>query len=276
MIVALVDNGSLAPAAHANLRAVARGLSVRVGRPVAAVSLKHSDRIPAARLDGVSAATLGPWIRAQLALGESAFLFVPFFVSPQGAIGSALRAELDSLSRDAGGFSYGFSAGLADEGALVPIVAARVREALAGMSAGSRFPVLVVDHGGPSPASAALRDAVAVQVRCELGQSVGAVAAASLESPDGPAFAYNRPLFEDQLAAPGFDRGDVLVAPLFLSPGRHAGPTGDLARIAAEAEARSPGLRVRFAGLLGDHPLAVEALARGLAAALAEATAAPR
>lgn len=268
MIVALVDNGSLAPAAHANLRAAAGLLSSRVGRPVAAVSMKHSNRIPASDLDGVPAATLAPWVRAQLALGEREFLFVPFFVSPQGAIGSALRAEMEALSAAEGGFSFGFSPGLADGGVLVPIVASRVREALAGMRADPKSAIILVDHGGPSPVSAALRDSVASQVRLELGPSVGPLAAASLESPEGPEFAYNRPLFEEQLKAPGFDRGDVIVAPLFLSPGRHAGPAGDLARIAAAAEARSPGLKVHFTGLLGNHPLAVEALARGLAAAL--------
>ena len=55
MIVALIDNGSLDPAAHRNLRAVARALTARAGVTVHAVSWKHSDRIPAATLDGTPA-----------------------------------------------------------------------------------------------------------------------------------------------------------------------------------------------------------------------------
>jgi hypothetical protein len=277
MTIAVVDNGSVEAASQFNLRAVARALSKAVGRPVAPVSLRHSSRIPAGKLGGVPAATLGPWVRGQVALGERDFVFVPFFVSPQGAIGSALRGELDALARDSGGFSRIFSTSLADGGVLGPIIAARVREAVALLGAGPPGElregrggpaIIVVDHGGPAPASAALRDAVASEVRSLLGEAAGPVAAASLESPDGPEFAYNLPLFSTQLKARGFDRGDVIAAPLFLSPGRHAGPTGDLARIASEAMARSPGLRVHFTGLLGDHPLAIEALARGLRSAL--------
>jgi sirohydrochlorin ferrochelatase len=274
-MIALIDNGSLEAAAHQNLRSVARALAARAGAPVAAVSWKHSDRIPAARLDGAAAHVIYNWIRDQLARGERDFLFVPFFISPQGAIGSALRRDLEAWSRESGGFSFAFCAGLADQGALAPIVAARVREALAARPGPGRPAVVVVDHGGPARASAALRDAVAAEVRSELGDAVGPLAAASLESPDGPDFAFNQPLFAEQLAAPGFDAGDVVVAPLFLAPGRHAGPSGDLARIARAAEARAPGRRIHFTGLVGTHPQAVEVLARSLQAALSAPAALP-
>ena len=113
-----------------------------------------------------------------------------------------------------------------------------------------------------------MRNRVAERVRDLLGASIGPLAAASMESPDGPRFAFNRPLLSEALALPGFDRGDVVVAPLFLSPGRHAGPGGDLRRIAGEAEARSPGLRCHFTRLVGSHPLALETLAGALSRAL--------
>ena len=274
MTIALVDNGSLEPASYRNLRSVARELSGRAGRPVTAVSLKHSDRIPADWLGGIPAHTLSRWVRSMLEQGEREFLFVPFFISPQGAIGSALGGELEALHRGTRGFSHAFSAGLADAGVLVPIVVARVRETIAKLNSGLRPAVIVVDHGGPSRASSALRDAVASKARSQLGDTIGPLAAASLESPGGPEFAHNEPLFATQLAAPGFHRGDVVVAPLFLSPGRHAGPAGDLARIAADAGSQNPDMRTHFTGLVGDHPLAVDALARGLVAALAGRTAA--
>jgi sirohydrochlorin ferrochelatase len=89
-----------------------------------------------------------------------------------------------------------------------------------------------------------------------------------MESPDGPEFDFNRPLLAEALLAPGFDSGDVVIAPLFLSPGRHAGPGGDLARIAREAEARSAGLRCHFTGLVGTHPLATRHLASSLESSL--------
>jgi hypothetical protein len=100
---------------------------------------------------------------------------------------------------------------------------------------------------------------------------IGPLAAASMESPEGPEFHVSRPLLADVLGGPGFDEGDVLIAPLFLLPGRHAGPRGDLARIACAAEARSPGLRCHFTGLVGSHRIATEFLAGALSQALAAA-----
>lgn len=267
MKVALVDNGSLEPAAHECLRATALALGERAGTRVEAVSWKHSDRIEPGALGGVPAWTLAPWIGRQVSAGEREFLFVPFFISPQGSIGSALRGDLERLRGELGGFDYAFTDGLSAEVDLPGIVAARVREAAA--SGGLRMPaVIVVDHGGPSRASAGVRDQVAELARALLKGEVRSLQPASMESPGGPQFDFNRPLLADVLAAPGFDSGDVLVAPLFLSPGRHAGPGGDLFRIADAARARAPLLRCHFTKLVGSHPVALEALAGALARAL--------
>lgn len=251
MIVALIDNGSLEPAAHRNLRAVAAALSERSRTLVHAVSWKHSDRIAAAALDDTPAWTLGAFIRAMHGLGQREFVFVPFFISAQGAIGSALRADLERLQTDLGGFDFTFTAGLAAHEALVAIAAARIRETLAAPHL-ARPPVIVVDHGGPSAASAALRDRVAVELRARLGREVGPLAGASMEG-------AHPPLLAEQLQAPGFAGHDVIVAPLFLSPGRHAGPGGDIATICAES-----GTRCHVTELIGTHPLAVETLAAAL------------
>lgn len=266
MKIALVDNGSLEPAAHAGLRAAAVEIGKLARAPVEAVSWRHSDRIRPQALDGRPAATLKPWIRAQTDAGEREFLFVPFFVSPQGAIGSALRRDLETLREETGGFGFSFADGLSSADALAAIVEDRVRRALPGLRSPA---VIVVDHGGPSAASAAVRDRVAAAARERLGASVRSLTAASMESPDGPGFGFNRPLLSEALGAAG--PGDALIAPLFLLPGRHAGPGGDLERISRAAEARVPGLRCHFTRLVGSHPLAVEALASALSRALGAA-----
>ena len=272
MTIALIDNGSLEAEAHRNLRAVANTLAIRAGHPVAAVSWKHSDRIPARVLGGYPAASLAPWMREKFSQGEREFLFVPFFVSPQGAIGSALRKDLEDLRRDLGDVEYRFSEGLAGghPGQLSPlatIATDRIRQTLRRQNL-HRPSVIVVDHGGPSPASAALRDAVADEIREDLAGAIGSLSAASMESPEGPEFAFNRPLLAELLAAHGYDRGEILISPLFLSPGRHAGPAGDLVRIARGAEANFPGLVCHIAELIGTHPLAAEILAGKLASEL--------
>ena len=153
--------------------------------------------------------------------------------------------------------------GLAEGPTLAHIVASRVREAAAGLQLPT---VVVVDHGGPSPSSAYVRDRVAAEVRSLLGAGIGPLVAASMESPEGPEFDFNRPLLEEALVQAG--PRDVVIAPLFLSPGRHAGPRGDLARIARESRKRSPRLRCHFAGLVGTHPAAAEFLAGALAESL--------
>ncbi len=260
MTFALIDNGSLEPAAHLRLRRAAAAIAERAGLPVHALSWKHSDRIPAAALAGQPAWTLAPWIRAQLAQREHEFVFVPFFSSVQGAIGSALRRDLKSLQHEAYDFDFRFAAGLAARHALAPIVASRVRETLAAQKL-LRPAVIVVDHGGPSASSAALRDRVTGKVRSLLGTEVSAVSAASLEGAD---HVHSRPLLADLLATPGFNDGDVVVAPLFFAPGRHAGPAGDIAEICRAATARC-----HVTGLIGDHPNVVEVLAGALRDALA-------
>jgi sirohydrochlorin ferrochelatase len=267
MRIALVDNGSLEPAAHAGMRAAAAAIGGRAGVHVEAVSWRHSDRIPSYALEGGPAHTLVTWVRDQVAAGEREFLLIPFFISPQGAIGSSLRGDLLALQAKAGGFEFSFADGLSADAPIAAIVADRVREAAA--AAGLKRPqVLVVDHGGPVRASAEVRDKVAKAARSLLQGEVSRLTAASMESPDGPDFDYNLPLMADALLSPVLNAGDVIIAPLFLSPGRHAGPGGDLTRIARGAEARSPGLRCHFAGLVGTHPLAIEHLASSLVKAL--------
>jgi sirohydrochlorin ferrochelatase len=186
-------------------------------------------------------------VRAALARGEREFVFVPFFISAQGAIGSALRSDLEKLQRELGEFSFTFTSGLAASGALGRIVAARVL-ATSASNALQNPPVIVVDHGGPSPESAALRDAIA--------REIGASAAASMEG-------IHPPLLADELRRPEYADRDVVIALLFLAPGRHAGANGDVAQICRASPARC-----HLTALVGDHPMAIEILAAALRAAL--------
>jgi hypothetical protein len=266
MRIALVDNGSLEPAAYEGLRTAAARLSETVGLDVEAVSWRHSDRIPAESLGGSPALTLAPWIRSRVAEGERDFALLPYFVSPGGAIASLLRRDLDALRSSGPAFAFQITGGLDAGTDLAAILADHVRETLAGLGL-ARAPVVVVDHGGPSPASLEVRDRAAEGLARALG--FGPVISASMEAPEAPAGAAFGPLLADVLGSRSLATGAVVIAPLFLSPGRHAGPRGDLARIAGDAERRSPGLRCHFTALVGAHPRTIEALASALTEALA-------
>ncbi len=253
MKIALIDNGSLEPEAHRGLRRIAAEVSRLTGRSVEAISWKHSDRISADQLDGAPAWTLAPWLRAAVASGEREFIFIPFFVSAQGAIGSYLLADVERLQARLGGFGFAFTGGLAGHGMLSPVLTDTLRAAMATFGL-NRPDVVVVDHGGPSAVSAALRDRITTEVRAALGDQARCVVAASME---GEAHPHNRPLLRDVLSAPETVGDDVLIAPLFLLPGRHAGPAGDLAQIAAAAtagRAATQPLRCHLAPPLGSHP----------------------
>ncbi len=268
MTIALLDNGSLEPAATLNLRAVAAAVSAHAGVSVTAVSWKHSDRVPAARLGGVSGKALHAWTRARLAAGETNFIYLPFFISPQGAIGSALRRDLQELFAEWPRAHFRFAAGLAEGDTIPRIVAARIRACRAAIYRECP-PVIVVDHGGPSPVSAKLRNEFAAAVRAELGPEVRSVTPASMEGED---HAHNRPLLASVLESPEIGGGDVIIAPLFLSPGRHAGPDGDIVQICRAAEARHPALRCHVTELVGTHPRAVDSLVDSLRATLSDLT----
>ena len=230
MTLALIDNGSLEPASTFNLRTVAAALSRRCGVAVHPVSWKHSDRVALADLGGEHAWTLGAFVREHVARGERRFVFVPFFISAQGAIGSALRHDLEALQAELTRFDFALLPGLAALRVIPRIVAERIRATIttAGLV---RPPVVLVDHGGPARASADLRDRLCREVRTELGPEAGAVAASSMEGSFPP-------LLADTLRGPAVVGRAVIIAPLFLSPGRHAGPGGDIARICRESPAQ--------------------------------------
>jgi sirohydrochlorin ferrochelatase len=77
-----------------------------------------------------------------------------------------------------------------------------------------------------------------------------------MERREGPEYDFNGPLLEtllDDLAREA-DAGTVLVCPLFIAPGRHAGPGGDIETICRRAEECHPGFSTRLAPLVGAHP----------------------
>jgi sirohydrochlorin ferrochelatase len=270
-LVALVDNGSLRPAATLQLRAVARALSAHAGIAVAPVSLLHSDAVDPAALGGTPAETLEPWIVRHAAEGTREFVVLPYFLGPSRAFSVYLPERVAELKRRWPDLRVRVAPNLVDpadetDERMAAMLEARVDETLAAASFGpGAAAVAVVDHGSPEPRVTAVRDLVARQLARRLGPRVRAVAACSMERRDGPEYAFNEPLLAALLDAPPFNAGPVVVAMLFLSPGRHAGPGGDVAQICAAAQARHPGLRPIRTGLLGDRPELIPLLADRLA-----------
>jgi sirohydrochlorin ferrochelatase len=262
--VLLVDNGSLEPASTLQLRRIAADLAQRLSVPVHAASLAHSDRIAASELQGRPAELFEPALDRLLTGGIEQLAVVPLFVGPSYAITRYVPALIGSrLTRfPTARILQAPPLFVPDETRLGAILADQIAAEIAVLDheSGERPRVAIVDHGSPSPAVTVARDAIAQQVAAVLGKTAGAVSPASMERRAGAEYDFNEPTLEALLRRPNWQRVPLVVGLLFVGPGRHAGPGGDVARIVAER--RPPDAAgVRFTPLLGVDPRLVEVLA---------------
>jgi sirohydrochlorin ferrochelatase len=276
--VLLVDNGSVEPAATLALRALAERLAEATGRAVRPVSLLHSSAIAPGLLGGQPAEILEPALRALAAAGQFNVVILPLFIGPSAAWQNYVPERVRHLRQTWPGLRVRVARCLVDaaqpgDRRVAEMLAERVR-AVAAENNFARAAVAVVDHGTPQRAVNAVRELVAAQVRELLGDGARAVAASSMERRPGPEFAFNEPLLAALLDTKDFLAGEVIVARLFLQPGRHAGPGGDVEQICRAAEARHPGLKIALTEPLGSHPGLIpilgERLEEGLRAELIE------
>ncbi len=261
----LVDNGSHRAESTLSLRRVAKSLSEVLGTQVYPVSLLHSTKVTAEELEGMPAQIFEPFLKAQRAQGVHSFLVVPLFFGHSSAIYDYLPQRVVELSQEWPELEVRVAPSMVNSGdpnergvadILVELVLSKVRGAEL-----ERPAVVLVDHGTPRLAVNKVRNLLADQLRAVLGGSVSAVAASSMGRREGAEYDFNEPLLENLLGTPGFD-GDVVLAMLFNSPGRHAGPGGDIAQICAAAEGRCGGLRTYMSDLVGAHSGVTELLAR--------------
>jgi hypothetical protein len=274
----LVDNGSLRAASVLNLRRVARELSQATGQEILPASLLHSSKVPAEQLEGEEAVNLERRLRLFLEVGEREFTIIPFFFGQTGAITDYLPERLAYRRNKHGDFAVwrtpfvgegkrtkGLEGLKGHKGSedLVAILADRVREVMEEKGI-VRPRVVLCDHGSPKLEIAALRDELACELAGVLGDAVEGVAPASMERREGDEYAFTEPLLETLLRRDEWSHGDVIVSMLFLSPGRHAGPGGDIDTICKRVEEGSPALRTHMTGLVGDHPGIIPLLKRRL------------
>jgi hypothetical protein len=261
----LFDNGSLRPAATLSLRATARTLAAELGAEVRAVSLLHSSAVDPASLDGNPAQLLEPALNDFLGQNPAAkIVLLPFFFGPSGALTDYVPERVVALAKKFPQAQLHLARWLVDPSEPDE----RIARALADVTRREivarnlvRPKVVLVDHGSPQKAVTNVRNFLGRQVQALLADSVEMVAVASMEKRPGPHYAFNDPLLADRLRTPPFDRGDVVVALQFLSPGRHAGPDGDVARICADARREKPELRTYLTETIASNHHVIAVLA---------------
>lgn len=271
-VVLLVDNGSRRAAATLSLRAIAADLAEVCGRQVHPVSLQHSGDIAPDELDGTPARVLEEFLRDQLEKGRREFVAVPLFFGKSRALTAFVPQKLDLLTKEFGPFEFRMADVLSPmpegEPLLADILADNVTHGCAVMGTEANC-VIVVDHGSPLPEVTAVRAKVTMTLRERLAEGIQ-LSQAVMERRQGAEYDFNGMLLGDLLdacVAPG-GAAAVVLAMMFISPGRHAGTGGDIEAICADAMARNPGLQLSVSPLIGQHPLLIDILKARLDAVL--------
>jgi hypothetical protein len=264
----LFDNGSLRAESTLSLRRVAVALGLRTGLPVQAVSLLHSTNVPATALGGEPARLLEPALVAHFTqFPEGEAILSPLFFGPSAALTEYVPARLAAVRTrfpKAQVRMAGWLVNPADDDVrLAAILADQVRATMRARG-WTKPNVILVDHGSPQAAVSLVRNHLGEQLRTALAGEIDALAVASMERREGDAYAFNEPLLATALRTPPFDRGEVVVALQFLSPGRHAGPGGDIAEICEAAESESPALHTQMTEPIAVDPRLIDLLAERL------------
>ncbi len=261
----LFDNGSLRPEATLKLRTIALRLQAAINAGVHPVSLLHSSAIAPSQLGGVPAQLLEPALGLLLKTGIDDIVLLPLFFGPSAALTEYVPQRLQHLRRAFPAMRVRLGRWLVDtrdrhDMRIAAILADRVRAVIRDGRL-RRPPVVLVDHGSPQPEVIAVRDLLGRQVRRMLTGNIGRLAVASMERRSGPEYDFCEPLLATLLRRTGFGGETVVVARQFISPGRHAGPGGDIADICRAAEQAQPGMKIHLTHPIGDDPRLIDVLA---------------
>ena len=271
-VVLLVDNGSRRSAATLSLRSIAARLTEASGRYINPVSLQHADKISREELGGEPARLLPEFLRGQLEKGQRYFVVLPLFFGKSRALTEFIPEQVKRLTDEFGPFEIRQADVLSPmpegEGLLADILADHVIQCSVDLDA-EPTRVIVVDHGSPLPEVTAVRAKVTMMLRERLPEGI-LLGQAVMERRQGAEYDFNGQLLGDLLDSCAVQDADavIVLAMMFISPGRHAGAGGDIEEICADAMARNPGLRVRISPLIGEHPLLIDILQDRLQAAL--------
>ncbi|MEM1296155.1 MAG: cobalamin biosynthesis protein CbiX [Verrucomicrobiota bacterium] len=253
----ITDNGSYRPDATLSLRSLAERFGARISESVEPVSLLHSTKISPDKLGGISAQIFEPFVVRKLEEGVRRFHVTPLFFGPSAAILEYMPQRVEFLRATWPDLEVRISPCMvnpedADDKRMATILTDRIHATRE--QRGFKTPsVALVDHGAPRIEVTEVRNHLAKQVRHLLAENdFPEVVACSMERRDGDEYAFNEPLLERVIGTEGF-REQVIVSMLFASPGRHAGPGGDVAKICEEAAGSHPDLEWQMTDLVAGH-----------------------
>lgn len=265
MKIFLTDNGSLRPQAVFSLRELAKSVGHSLQLEVTPASLLHTERIPASDLQGQAAPILETQLRDQLAAGERNFCILPLFFGPSRAITEYLPAVQSRLTSRYGSFQLKVAPCLVspDQPSTIEAVGKLlldgIRQTLDSHDK-STSGILLVDHGTPEIRVHHVRESLGSYLSKQTEIQGIPFQTASMERREGDEYAFNEPLLENALRAPKFENRHIILSMLFLQPGRHAGPKGDVETICRQSLENYSDRSFAITPLVGEHPGLVEIL----------------
>lgn len=262
--VILMDNGSHRAESTINLRRISKSLSQQINTEVHPVSLLHSTKVNPSELEGKKAEILEPFIKSKCEKGVDSFFIIPFFFGQS----AALKEYLPERGKDIKSKWQKTEIKLAptlvkiedkNDYCVSNIISELVLEKIEEKNLKNPH-VTLVDHGTPVKEVNQVRNHISQQLTEILNGRVAQVKASSMERREGKEYEFNEPLLENLLGQNDFIQ-DVVLAMLFISPGRHAGTGGDIDKICQSAESKCNTLRTFKSKLFAMHPKVIDLLA---------------
>lgn len=260
-IYLLADNGSLEAGSTLSLRKSANAAGNLAGIEVLPVSLLHSSKVDPELLDGVKAETMADFLAGPVAQSSNELRIIPLFFGPSRALTEWLPEKLEQWKSEKDGRMFRILDCLHQPGDTRLAVALEdlCLQAIENNKLKKPF-LALVDHGTPVFDVHRVREEVGDELKKRMAEHISGFSTCSMERRDGEEYDFNEPLLENLLAQKNEEFEEMLVAQLFLSPGRHAGQGGDLDRICSSFADSSPSHRLVRTDLLGAHPSVLEIL----------------
>ena len=263
--ILLVDNGSRRAAATLQLRKLADALADKLMQPVYPVSLQHADAIDPSDLGGEPALMFANFVDQQLQQGVREFVVLPLFFGNSRALTSFIPQQVEQLSQAHGTFELR----IADTLYPLPHGDPKLAEILYDntvqtieLNDKEISHVVLVEHGSPLPEVNQVRRDVAGLLEGML-QARGnyVLEQAVMERRKGEQYDFNGDLLEHWLsekAQQGINH--IVVAMLFVLPGRHAGEGGDIVSICEAVMQQYPQMHVVITPLVSEHDRLIDIL----------------
>ena len=261
----LVDNGSLRAESVLYIRDVARQLSKVSGKTVDPAGIMHSHKVDPLKLNGIPGLSMEAFFQSEEANEAESMHFIPMFLGPSLGITDWLKVKADEWIAAKTGREYKIADCLFQDGdeRIANALYDQIIKYLSEHNQTNPY-IILVDHGTPLREVNYVREEIGTQLAKKLQGTISGFSTASMERRDGHEYAFNDPLLEKLLMEiHSHGQKNVVLAQLFLAPGRHAGPEGDIEKICLPFE--NDGLKIHKIPTLGNHPYILEILAERLA-----------